>query len=50
MINSAEVNGMPGHANYHYLTEILKNELGFDGFAGKSYKFFKKKLNYNLKP
>lgn len=33
MINSAEVDGIPGHANYHYLTEILRGELGFRGFT-----------------
>lgn len=33
MVNSAEVDGIPGHANYHYLTEILRGELGFDGFT-----------------
>lgn len=33
MINSAEVDGVPGHANYHYLTEILRGELGFTGFT-----------------
>ncbi|RNA42662.1 beta-glucosidase [Brachionus plicatilis] len=33
MVNSAEVNGIPGHANYHYLTEILKGELKFSGFV-----------------
>jgi len=33
MINSAEVDGIPGHANYHYLTEILRGELGFTGFT-----------------
>jgi beta-glucosidase len=33
MINSSEVNGTPLHASYHYLTEILKKELGFKGFA-----------------
>jgi len=33
MVNSGEVNGMPGHANYHYLTEILKGELNFQGFV-----------------
>lgn len=32
MVNSAEVNSIPGHANYHYLTEILKQEMNFDGF------------------
>lgn len=33
MINSGEVNGIPGHANYHLLTEVLRGELGFDGLA-----------------
>ena len=33
MVNSAEVDGIPGHANYHYLTEILRGEMGFTGFT-----------------
>jgi len=33
MVNSAEVDGIPGHANYHYLTTILRGELGFTGFT-----------------
>jgi beta-glucosidase len=33
MINSSEINGTPVHASYHILTEILKNELQFKGFA-----------------
>lgn len=33
MINSAEVDGIPGHANYQYLTTILRDELGFTGFT-----------------
>jgi beta-glucosidase len=33
MVNSAEVNGIPGHVNHHLLTEVLRNELGFDGFV-----------------
>ena len=33
MVNSAEVDGIPGHANYHYLTTILRDELGFKGFT-----------------
>ena len=33
MINSGDVNGIPGHANHHYITEILKGELKFSGFA-----------------
>ncbi|MGD0961926.1 MAG: glycoside hydrolase family 3 C-terminal domain-containing protein, partial [Methylomonas sp.] len=33
MINSVEVDGIPGHANYYYLTTILRGELGFTGFT-----------------
>ncbi|HSV87675.1 MAG TPA: glycoside hydrolase family 3 N-terminal domain-containing protein [Bacteroidales bacterium] len=33
MINSAEVNGVPVHASHYLLTEILRNELGFEGLA-----------------
>ena len=32
MVNSALINGIPGHINKHVLTDILKNELGFTGF------------------
>ena len=32
MVNSALINGIPGHINKHALTDILKNELGFTGF------------------
>ena len=33
MINSGEVNGIPGHANKYLLTEILKDKWGFTGFT-----------------
>jgi beta-glucosidase len=33
MVNSGEINGIPGHANYRLLTEILKQEWGFPGFV-----------------
>ncbi|WP_256009047.1 glycoside hydrolase family 3 N-terminal domain-containing protein [Desertivirga xinjiangensis] len=33
MVNSGEINGVPVHANKHILTDILKGELGFQGFA-----------------
>ena len=33
MVNSAEINGVPGHVNKHVITDILKTELGFDGFV-----------------
>lgn len=32
MVNSAEINGVPGHINKYLMTDVLKNELGFDGF------------------
>ncbi|CAF3724366.1 unnamed protein product [Rotaria sordida] len=33
MINPGDVNGIPGHANYHLMTEILKEKYQFEGFA-----------------
>ncbi|GAB6139708.1 glycoside hydrolase family 3 N-terminal domain-containing protein [Methylosoma difficile] len=33
MINSSEVDGIPGHANHHYLTTILRDEMDFKGFT-----------------
>ncbi len=33
MINSSEISGIPVHSSYHYLTEILRKELGFTGLA-----------------
>ncbi|MDB5272025.1 MAG: bglX 4 [Chitinophagaceae bacterium] len=33
MVNSGEINGKPVHIDYHIITEILKQELKFDGFA-----------------
>ncbi|WPQ61296.1 glycoside hydrolase family 3 N-terminal domain-containing protein [Chitinophaga sancti] len=33
MVNSAEINGVPVHANKHILTDILKGELGFKGLV-----------------
>jgi len=33
MINSGEINGIPVHASYKYLTTILRNQLGFKGVA-----------------
>ena len=33
MVNSSEIDGIPGHANYHLLTEVLKGEMQFKGFV-----------------
>lgn len=32
MVNSASINGTPGHINKYLLTDVLKNEFKFDGF------------------
>ncbi len=42
MVNSAEVNGVPGHINHHLLTEVLRKELGFDGFVVSDWQDIKK--------
>ncbi|MDD5581504.1 MAG: glycoside hydrolase family 3 N-terminal domain-containing protein [Methylobacter sp.] len=42
MINSAEVDGIPGHANYHYLTTILRGELDFKGFTVSDWEDIKR--------
>ena len=33
MINSSEINGVPVHSSHYYLTELLRDELGFQGFV-----------------
>lgn len=40
MVNSGDVNGIPGHINYHLLTEVLKEEWGFLGFAVSDWEDF----------
>ena len=42
MVNSAEVDGIPGHANYHFLTTILRDELGFKGFTVSDWEDIKR--------
>jgi beta-glucosidase len=33
MVNSSEVDGIPGHSNYHLLTEVLRGQLNFKGIV-----------------
>lgn len=33
MINSGEINGVPVHGSKYYMTDILRDELGFEGVA-----------------
>src|SRR5256714_6421448 len=42
MVNSAEINGTPGHINHHILTHILRGELGFRGFVVSDWEDIKK--------
>lgn len=42
MVNSASVNGIPGHANKRLLTDILKGEMKFDGFVVTDWEDIKK--------
>jgi beta-glucosidase len=42
MVNSAEINGVPGHINHHILTDILRGELGFQGFVVSDWEDIKK--------
>ena len=40
MVNSGEVNGIPGHANKYLLTEVLKEKWGFIGFSVSDWEDF----------
>ncbi|HJP91839.1 MAG TPA: glycoside hydrolase family 3 N-terminal domain-containing protein [Pyrinomonadaceae bacterium] len=46
MINSAEINGIPGHINHHILTDILRDELGFKGFVVSDWEDIKKLVTF----
>src|SRR5882762_4590610 len=42
MVNSSEVNGIPGHANGYLLKDILRGELGLQGFVVSDWMDIKK--------
>ena len=45
MVNSGEVNGIPGHVNAHLLKDVLRGELGFDGVVVSDWEDIKKLVN-----
>lgn len=45
MVNSGEVNGMPGHLNRFLLQDVLRGELGFDGVVVSDWEDIKKLVN-----
>lgn len=45
MVNSGEINGVPGHINHHILTDILRTELGFKGLVVSDWQDIKKLVN-----
>jgi beta-glucosidase len=42
MVNSGEVNGIPGHANRQLLTDVLRRDLGFDGVVVSDWEDIKR--------
>jgi beta-glucosidase len=42
MVNSGEVNGIPGHVNGHLLKTVLRGEMGFDGVVVSDWADIKK--------
>jgi len=42
MVNSSELNGIPGHANGHLLKDVLRNEMGLQGFVVSDWMDIKK--------
>ncbi|MFC2084111.1 glycoside hydrolase family 3 N-terminal domain-containing protein [Bacteroidota bacterium] len=42
MINSGEINGIPSHSDKYILTDILKDELGMEGFSVSDWEDIKR--------
>lgn len=47
MINSGEVNGIPVHASKELLTDLLRNQMGFDGVIVTDWSDIEKLINYH---
>lgn len=47
MANSGEINGIPVHADYRVLTELLRGELGFEGFVVSDWEDVKRLYDWH---
>lgn len=47
MVNSGEVNGVPVHASYHFLTELLREQMGFEGVILTDWADIDKLVNFH---
>ena len=45
MVNSGDINGIPGHINKYLLTDVLRGELGFQGMVVSDWEDIKKVAN-----
>jgi beta-glucosidase len=48
MINSGEINGIPVHASYQILTELLRNQMGFEGVIVTDWDDVRKLVNFHF--
>ncbi|MFU8811923.1 MAG: glycoside hydrolase family 3 N-terminal domain-containing protein [Balneolaceae bacterium] len=48
MANSGEVNGVPVHASYEFLTELLREEMGFEGVVVTDWDDIEKLVSYHF--
>ncbi|MEP6924176.1 MAG: glycoside hydrolase family 3 N-terminal domain-containing protein [Pyrinomonadaceae bacterium] len=46
MVNSAEINGIPGHSNKKILTDMLHGEMNFQGFVVSDWEDIKKLVTF----
>jgi beta-glucosidase len=46
MVNSAEINGVPGHVNKKILSDMLYGEMGFQGFVVSDWEDIKKLVTF----
>lgn len=48
MLNSGEINGVPVHGSYELVTELLRNEMGFDGVVVTDWGDIEKLVDFHF--